>query len=77
VNAVLLGLIDTPIGRQVSQSRVEQEEAIAAHHAASPKKRMGTPWDVAHAALFPLTDRAAYINGVLLPVDGGLYARCI
>jgi len=77
VNAVLPGLIDTPIGRQVKGSDVDLDKELAARHAASPTGRMGTPWDVANAALFLMSDRAAYINGALLPVDGGLNARCI
>lgn len=48
---------------------------VAARHAQSPTRRMGTPWNVAHAAVFLASDRAAYINGVCLPVDGGLAAR--
>lgn len=50
--------------------------ALAARHEASPTGRMVTPHDVASAALFLASDRAAYINGVCLPVDGGLSARC-
>jgi NAD(P)-dependent dehydrogenase (short-subunit alcohol dehydrogenase family) len=33
---------------------------------------MGDAWDVAHAAVFLASDEANYINGVILPVDGGL-----
>lgn len=29
-------------------------------------------WDIAYAAAFLASDQARYINGVLLPVDGGL-----
>ncbi|WP_342659776.1 2-(S)-hydroxypropyl-CoM dehydrogenase [Rhodococcus ruber] len=76
-NAVLPGLIDTAIGRQARGSDVDLEKELAARNAASPTGQMGSPWDVAHAALFLLSDRAAYVNGVLLPVDGGLQARCI
>jgi NAD(P)-dependent dehydrogenase (short-subunit alcohol dehydrogenase family) len=36
---------------------------------------MGTAWDVAHAALFLVSDEARFITGVLLPVDGGQSAR--
>jgi NAD(P)-dependent dehydrogenase (short-subunit alcohol dehydrogenase family) len=32
---------------------------------------MGTAWDVANAALFLVSDEAAFITGVSLPVDGG------
>lgn len=44
-------------------------------HAASPTGRMGSPWDVAHTAVFLASDEAAYLNGVCLPVDGGLSTR--
>lgn len=72
-NAILPGLIDTPL---VSAQITDDPTALAARHAASPTGRMGSPWDVAHAAVFLASDRAAYINGVCLPVDGGLSARC-
>ena len=73
-NAVLPGLIDTPmVARQVTAD----PSAQAARHAASPTGRMGSPHDVANAAVFLASDRASYINGVCLPVDGGLFARSV
>ena len=39
-----------------------------------PLRRLGTPEDVAHAALFLLSDKASYITGTELIVDGGLMA---
>ncbi|MCD2189967.1 SDR family NAD(P)-dependent oxidoreductase [Actinomycetospora soli] len=69
-NAVLPGLIDTPlVGDQLA-------DEAAARARRSPTGRCGTPWDVANAAVFLASDDAAYVNGVCLPVDGGLTARC-
>lgn len=76
-NAVVPGLIDTPLAAtQLVDDPAEAQRALAARHAASPTGAMGTPWHVAEAALFLASDRASYVNGVLLPVDGGLSARC-
>lgn len=72
-NAVMPGLIDTPlIYSQIAGSYDDQDAMVAARHARSPTRRMGTAWDVAHAALFLASDEAQYVNGVCLPVDGGL-----
>lgn len=70
VNAVLPGLIDTPLAAHLAPDAARDRDA------ASPTGRSGTPWDVAHAAAFLASDEAAYVNGVCLPVDGGLSARC-
>jgi NAD(P)-dependent dehydrogenase (short-subunit alcohol dehydrogenase family) len=35
------------------------------------RRKMGTAWDVANAALFLASDEANFITGVQLPVDGG------
>lgn len=40
-----------------------------------PLGRQGTAWDVANAALYLASDEAAFVTGVLLPVDGGQAAR--
>jgi NAD(P)-dependent dehydrogenase (short-subunit alcohol dehydrogenase family) len=73
-NAVLPGLIDTPL---VQQQITNDPDALAARHVASPTGRMGSPWDVASVSVFLASDAAAYVNGVCLPVDGGLSARCL
>jgi len=72
-NAILPGLIDTPL---VGAHLASDPESLAARHARSPTGRMGSPHDVANVAVFLASDRAAYVNGVCLPVDGGLSARC-
>jgi NAD(P)-dependent dehydrogenase (short-subunit alcohol dehydrogenase family) len=76
VNAVLPGLVDTPlIHQQIAGQYASKEEMIAARDALSPTGKMGTAWDVAQAALFLASDDASYVNGVCLPVDGGLHAK--
>lgn len=76
VNAVMPGLVDTPlIHQQIAGQYTSTAEMVAARDALSPTGKMGTAWDVAHAALFLASDEAAYVNGVCLPVDGGLHAK--
>ena len=75
-NAIMPGLMNTPlIHQQISGQYGTAEEMVAARDAACPMGRMGTAWDVAHAALFLASDEAQYITGVSLPVDGGLSCR--
>ena len=72
-NAILPGLINTPMIRTpLSQVVPDVDAAVAARGRIAPPGRMGTGWDVAAAAVFLASDEAAYVNGVLLPVDGGL-----
>jgi len=87
VNAVLPGLIDTPLverqlvagaagtGADPASVAAAVAAARAERDARSPTGRAGSPWDVANAAVFLASDEAGYINGVCLPVDGGLSAR--
>ncbi len=75
VNAVVPGLIDTPLADQLTKPGDDADQVHAARDSRSPTGRSGTPWDVAHAAAFLSSDDAAYINAVCLPVDGGLAAR--
>lgn len=75
-NSILPGLMDTPhIYQQISGYYASVDEMVAARHKVSPTGRMGTAWDVANAAVFLASDDAAYINGVALPVDGGLHVK--
>jgi NAD(P)-dependent dehydrogenase (short-subunit alcohol dehydrogenase family) len=78
VNAILPGLIHTPLVYQQLAGEHGNAEAMRAQRdAASPTGRMGSAWDVANTALFLASDEAAYINGVTLPVDGGLHAKAV
>ncbi|WP_299563772.1 SDR family oxidoreductase [Enterovirga sp.] len=76
VNAIMPGLMNTPlIHQQISGQYASADEMVAARDAASPTGKMGTAWDIAHAALFLASDEAGYITGVALAVDGGLTCR--
>jgi NAD(P)-dependent dehydrogenase (short-subunit alcohol dehydrogenase family) len=71
VNCIAPGTIRTPIW----QPRVARDPQVFERLARwYPLGRVGEPEDVASAALFLASDEAAWITGVVLPVDGGLMA---
>ena len=66
VNAVAPGVIRTPMQEMNAQAAVQ---ALANR---SALKRLGEAEEVADAVLFLLSDRASYVTGHTLTVDGGL-----
>ena len=82
-NAILPGLMHTPmidfLAEQYAKGEKDHNQAydkmIAIRNRASPTGKMGTGWDTANAALFLASDEAAYVNGHLLVVDGGITVR--
>jgi len=60
---------------QAKARNVSKAELRAARDKRVPLGKMGTAWDVAHAALFLHSDEAAFITAVALAVDGGQSAR--
>jgi len=77
-NVIMPGLMETPMAIEgISKGLgIDKQELIKARNAQVPLRgKMGTAWDVAHAALFLASDEAAFITGVALPVDGGQTAR--
>lgn len=78
VNAILPGLMETPMAIEgnVQSRRLDRKTVIEERDAQVPLgRKMGSAWDVAHAALFLASEEARFITGVLLPVDGGQSAR--
>ena len=77
-NVILPGLMNTPMAvdtraREFGKTRAEVE---AERDSKVPlRRKMGTGWDVANAALFLASDEASFITGVTLPVDGGASVR--
>jgi len=47
------------------------EDYLAAMIDSIPQRRLGSAHDIGHAALFLVTDEAAYVTGATLVVDGG------
>jgi NAD(P)-dependent dehydrogenase (short-subunit alcohol dehydrogenase family) len=67
-NAVALGSISTPRFEAYRAQHPEVDEQMAALH---PLGRVGTTREVADVIAFLLSPQAGFINGVILPVDGG------
>jgi NAD(P)-dependent dehydrogenase (short-subunit alcohol dehydrogenase family) len=66
-NAVSPGLIRTPLSEAFYQAPgiVEKRSAMTA------SRRIGTPQDIADVVVFLASDRAGYVNGAEILVDGG------
>lgn len=79
-NAVCPGSVDTPMLRMAARmfsdgSDTSVEELISTWGLSHPLGRVARPADVAEAIAFLASDRASFITGIALPVDGGLLAQ--
>ena len=71
VNTIAPGKIDTPRAREIWEHTPDPDAARTRDLAAIPARRMGDPAEVGAAVAFLCSQQAAYITGVVLPVDGG------
>lgn len=67
VNAIAPGFIDTEMTRAMSDAA---KEATALQ---IPMKKVGEPADIAEMAAFLASDKAKYITGQIISVDGGMH----
>lgn len=68
VNCIAPGFIATDMSAKALN---DDPERLAKVMGRTPMGEMGTPADIAEAALFLASDASKYITGVVLPVDGG------
>lgn len=70
VNAVCPAIIQTPMAGRLFEE-LDQASLIALH----PLGRFGTPEEVAQAVVWLCSDKASFVTGYSLAVDGGFLAR--
>ncbi|MCJ7621896.1 MAG: SDR family oxidoreductase [Anaerolineaceae bacterium] len=71
VNCLCPGDTDTPMLREEAQQLGQAEGQFMLEAANRPLGRVGTPREIAQAALFLASDASSYITGATLVVDGG------
>jgi NAD(P)-dependent dehydrogenase (short-subunit alcohol dehydrogenase family) len=71
VNAVCPGTVDSPWVRRLVE---ESGESLDALRQRQPMGRLGTPDEIADAVAYLASDRAAFVTGSVLVIDGGLTA---
>ncbi|RKR75678.1 glucose 1-dehydrogenase [Frondihabitans australicus] len=73
INAIAPGAIWTPMVENAMKQLDPQDPRKAAEQfiQVNPTKRYGEPAEIASVVAFLLSDDAAYVNAVVLPIDGG------
>ena len=74
VNSIAPGTIDTPLNKQVLERAADPEALRAVWLKMHPLGRLGTPLDVANAALYLASDESSWVTGQCLIIDGGMMA---
>ncbi len=69
-NTVLPGPVLTPMQKRWNSEEIRRQ--VAGH---VPLQRIGSPADLAQAAMFLFSDAGSFITGIDLPVDGGMLLR--
>jgi 3-oxoacyl-[acyl-carrier protein] reductase len=70
VNAIAPGIVKTDMGDRLMKAM--GEEVVKARLKGTPLGRIAYPEDLGHLAVFLASDKAAYITGKIIPMDGGI-----
>jgi Dehydrogenases with different specificities (related to short-chain alcohol dehydrogenases) len=68
VNCIAPGFIATEMSAKALNNDKERMNKVISR---TPMGKLGTPEDIGEVALFISSDKAKYITGIVLPVDGG------
>jgi len=68
VNCIAPSLTDTPLAASLLNNDQKRENNAERH----PLKRIGTPYDIAHAVEYLLSPKASWITGQIWHIDGGM-----
>jgi NAD(P)-dependent dehydrogenase (short-subunit alcohol dehydrogenase family) len=71
VNCICPGDTDTDMLRHEARQLGVSDEQFLAEAAARPLRRIGSPEDIAQAALYLASDASSFVTGAVLVVDGG------
>jgi NAD(P)-dependent dehydrogenase (short-subunit alcohol dehydrogenase family) len=70
-NVLCPGLIDTPLVDHL----LSNQDYLSNYNRTNPLGRVGQPTDVVNVGLFLASDEASYLNGAVIPIDGGSLIR--
>ena len=71
VNSISPGTVDTPMLARAVALADDQEKARAGFDAIHPIGRVGTPKEIARAAVFLASDESSFVTGSNMMIDGG------
>lgn len=71
-NAVCPGVIDTPM---IDRFTGGDPEAMKAMEATEPIGRLGMPSEIADTVVYLCSDKASFVTGIAMPVDGAFVAQ--
>ena len=72
VNVVCPGVIQTPMIDRLTEKK---KEAIEQFTGLEPIGRFGEPEEIANAVVWLCSDKASFVTGLAMPVDGGFVAQ--
>ncbi len=70
----LTGRVQQGLDAEAKMTGVAATELLARQEAGNPLRRLAKPDEIAQVALFLASDQASYVNGAIVPMDGGAAA---